>query len=80
MTMSSKSSCYCEKTLVLFSSRWYLCARKSPYAFHPVSEKFPQRQQSKTTVDPVKAAVNKTSQTRSNTLTLSIRTGYDLKD
>ena len=28
---------------VLFSSRWYLCARKSPYALHPVSQKFPQR-------------------------------------
>ena len=22
-----------------FSSRWYLCARKSPYAFHPVSQR-----------------------------------------
>ena len=29
--------------LVQFSSRWYLCARKSPYALHPVSQKFPQR-------------------------------------
>ena len=28
---------------VQFSSRWYLCPRKSPYALHPVSEKFPQR-------------------------------------
>ena len=28
---------------VQFSSRWYLCARKSPYALHPVSQKFPQR-------------------------------------
>ena len=27
---------------VQFSSRWYLCARKSPYALHPVSRKFPQ--------------------------------------
>ena len=26
-----------------FSSRWYLCARKSPYALQPVSQKFPQR-------------------------------------
>ena len=26
-----------------FSSRWYLCARKSPYALHPVCQKFPQR-------------------------------------
>ena len=25
-----------------FSSRWYLCAQKSPYALHPSSEKFPQ--------------------------------------
>ena len=24
-----------------FSSRWYLCARKSPYAPHPVSQRFP---------------------------------------
>ena len=23
-----------------FSSRWYLCVRKSPYALHPVSQKF----------------------------------------
>ena len=28
---------------VQFSSRWYLCARKIPYALHPVSQKFPQR-------------------------------------
>ena len=28
---------------VQFSSRWYLCARKSPYALHPVSQMFPQR-------------------------------------
>ena len=26
---------------VQFRSRWYLCARKSPYALHPVSEVFP---------------------------------------
>ena len=26
---------------VQFSSRWYLCARKSPYALHPVSEVSP---------------------------------------
>ena len=25
-----------------FSSRWYLCAWKSPYVLHPVSQKFPQ--------------------------------------
>ena len=28
---------------VQFSSRWYLCAWKSPYALHPVSQMFPQR-------------------------------------
>ena len=28
---------------VTFSSRRYQCARKSPYALHPVSQKFPQR-------------------------------------
>ena len=28
---------------VQFSSRWYLCARKIPYALHPVSQKFPRR-------------------------------------
>ena len=28
---------------VQFSSRWYVCAWKSPYALHPVSQKFPQR-------------------------------------
>ena len=28
---------------VKLSSRWYPCARKSPYALHPVSQKFPQR-------------------------------------
>ena len=28
---------------VQFSSRWYLRARNSPYALHPVSQKFPQR-------------------------------------
>ena len=29
---------------VQFSSRWYLCGRKSPYVcVHPVSQKFPQR-------------------------------------
>ena len=26
---------------VQFSSRWYLCAWKSPYRFHPISQKFP---------------------------------------
>ena len=30
-------------SLVQFTWRWYLCARKSPYALHPVSQKFPQR-------------------------------------
>ena len=29
--------------LVQFSSRWYLCARKSPCALHPISLKFSQR-------------------------------------
>ena len=28
--------------LFQFSSRWYLCARKSPYELHHVSQKFPQ--------------------------------------
>ena len=28
---------------VHFNSRWYLCTLKSPYALHPVSQKFPQR-------------------------------------
>ena len=27
---------------VQFRSGWYLCARKSPYVLHPVSQKFPQ--------------------------------------
>ena len=27
---------------IQFSSRWYLCAQKSPYALHPISLKFPQ--------------------------------------
>ena len=26
---------------VQLSSRWYLCARESPYALHPISQKFP---------------------------------------
>ena len=30
-----------EDWLVQFSSRWYLCAQKGPYALHPVSQKFP---------------------------------------
>ena len=30
---------------VQFSSRWYLCSRKSSYALHPVFQKFPQRWQ-----------------------------------
>ena len=42
--------CVCEEDsflqnssiLLQFSSRWYVCARKSPYALHPVSQKFPQ--------------------------------------
>ena len=29
--------------VVQFSSSWYLCARKNPYALHPVSQKVPQR-------------------------------------
>ena len=28
--------------LIQFSSRWYICARKSPYALNRVSQKFPQ--------------------------------------
>ena len=32
-----------EEGSVQFSSRWYLCARKSPYVLHPVSKRFPQR-------------------------------------
>ena len=28
---------------VQLSAKWYLCARKSPYALHPVSQRFPQR-------------------------------------
>ena len=28
---------------VQFSSGWSLCARKSPYTLHPVSQRFPQR-------------------------------------
>ena len=28
-------------TSVQFNSRWYLCAQKSPYALHPVFQKFP---------------------------------------
>ena len=28
---------------VQLSSRWYLCAQKSPYTLHPVSRKFPLR-------------------------------------
>ena len=27
---------------ILFSTGWYLCARKSPYALHPVSQNFSQ--------------------------------------
>ena len=27
---------------VQFGSRWYLCAQKSPYTLHPVSQKFPK--------------------------------------
>ena len=37
------SSSVCLLSSVQFSPRWYLCARKSPYALHPVSQKFPQR-------------------------------------
>ena len=29
--------------IIYFSWRWYLCAWKSPYALHPLSQKFPQR-------------------------------------
>ena len=32
-----------QNSSVQFSSKWYLCARKSPYALRPVSQNFPQR-------------------------------------
>ena len=32
----------CTELLLQFSSRWYLCTQKSPYALHPFSQKFPQ--------------------------------------
>ena len=32
----------CVLSSVQFSSRWYLCAWKSPYALHPICQKFPQ--------------------------------------
>ena len=31
------------RSISQFSSRWYLCARKSPYVLHPVSQKCLQR-------------------------------------
>ena len=35
--------CVCAQfSSVQFSSRWYLCAWKSPYALHPICQKFPQ--------------------------------------
>ena len=34
--------CYPIEGSVLLSSRWDLCARKSPYGLHPDSQKFPQ--------------------------------------
>ena len=34
--------CYAVISWVQFSSRWYLCAQKSPYALQCVSQKFPQ--------------------------------------
>ena len=34
--------CVCVLSSVQFSSKWYLCAWKSPYALHPISQKFPQ--------------------------------------
>ena len=37
------SSHHTHSSSVNFSSRWYLCARKSTYALHFVSQKFPQR-------------------------------------
>ena len=40
-TQLSKSH-VCSAPSFQFSSRWYLCARKSPHALHPVSQKFPQ--------------------------------------
>ena len=45
MTPVSDALCLCGRPdiTVQFSSRWYLCARKSSYALHPISLKFPQR-------------------------------------
>ena len=40
---SSDTITHVKFSLIQFSSRWYLCARKSPYALHPVSQKFTQR-------------------------------------
>ena len=31
-----------DRVSVQFSSKWYLCTRKCPYALHPVSQNFPQ--------------------------------------
>ena len=38
-----QSSGALQSSSVQFSSRWYLCARKSPHALHPISQTFPQR-------------------------------------
>ena len=43
ITSSLRTICHTSVSSVQFSSRWYLCARKSPYALHHVSQKFPQR-------------------------------------
>ena len=32
---------FCQNASVQFSSRWYLCSRKRPYALHSVSQRFP---------------------------------------
>ena len=37
------SLCWLVFMSIQFSSRWYLCARKSPHALHPIFQKFPQR-------------------------------------
>ena len=51
LSVSSTSDTSCTSTRgyyfcfswVQFSSRWYVCARKSLYALHPVSQEFPHR-------------------------------------
>ena len=41
-SVAFKEHCLVFPEFSSFSSRWHLCARKSPYALHPVSQKFPQ--------------------------------------